>query len=105
MFSRKKFTINNRDKYLLDPEEILLDKKAEEMGEEETIKLEWPLSSALLKYIWLIGFILLAIVFSRVFYLSVVKGSYYTDLSSFNKTRYYIINAPRGIILIGITSL
>ncbi len=98
MFSRKKFTINNRDKYLLDPEEILLDKKAEEMGEEETIKLEWPLSSALLKYIWLIGFILLAIVFSRVFYLSVVKGSYYADLSSFNKTRYYIINAPRGII-------
>jgi len=87
-----------RDGYLLDPEEILLDKRAEEMGENQLAKLEWPLASIFVKGLLLLCSILMAVIFSRIFYLQIAKGSYYTDLADNNKTRHYIINAPRGII-------
>jgi len=87
-----------RDKHLLDPEEILLDKRAEEMGEDQLAKLEWPLAPFFVKSLFVFCFFLIAIIFSRLVYLEIVKGPYYTDLATHNKTRYYIINAPRGII-------
>ena len=96
MFKRNNYIA--RDKHLLDPEEILLDKKTEEMGEGTMAKLEWPLASLFVKSLFLICLALLIIVFSRLIYLEVVKGNYYYDLAIHNKTRYYIINASRGII-------
>jgi len=87
-----------RDKHLIDPEEILLDKKAEEMGEDQLAKLEWPLASAFVKGLFVFCLILMAVIFSRIFYLQITKGFYYEDLADNNKTRHYVINAPRGII-------
>ena len=87
-----------RDGHLLDPEEILLDKRAEEMGENQLAKLEWPLASIFVKGLFVFCLILIAVIFSRIFYLQIVKGSYYKDLADSNKTRHYVINAPRGII-------
>ena len=87
-----------RDGHLLDPEEILLDKRAEEMGENQLAKLEWPLASIFVKGLFVFCFILMAVIFSRIFYLQIAKGSYYEDLADNNKTRHYVINAPRGII-------
>ncbi|MFA5392147.1 MAG: penicillin-binding protein 2 [Candidatus Paceibacterota bacterium] len=87
-----------RDKHLLDPEEILLDKRAEEMGENQLAKLEWPLASIFLKGLFIFCLIVMVVIFSRIFYLQITKGSYYGDLADNNKTRHYIINAPRGTI-------
>jgi len=87
-----------RDGHLLDPEEILLDKRAEEMGENQLAKLEWPLASIFVKGLLVFCSILMAVIFSRIFYLQIAKGSYYEDLADNNKTRHYVINAPRGII-------
>jgi penicillin-binding protein 2 len=87
-----------RGGHLLDPEEILLDKKAEEMGEDQLAKLEWPLASIFVKGLLVFCSVLMVIIFSRIFYLQIVKGSYYKDLADNNKTRHYVINAPRGII-------
>ena len=87
-----------RDGHLLDPEEILLDKRAEEMGENQLAKLEWPLASIFVKGLFVFCLILIAVIFSRIFYLQIVKGSYYKDLADSNKTRHYVINAPREII-------
>jgi penicillin-binding protein 2 len=40
----------------------------------------------------------MVVIFARIFYLQIAKGSYYEDLADNNKTRHYVINAPRGII-------
>ncbi|NMB92432.1 MAG: penicillin-binding protein 2 [Parcubacteria group bacterium] len=96
MFSRKKIII--RDKHLLDPEEILIDKKVEEMGESPLVKLEWPLSSFFVKILFFICLVLILLILGRLVQLQIIKGNYYTELANYNKTRYYIINAPRGII-------
>jgi len=87
-----------RDGHLLDPEEILLDKRAEEMGEDQLAKLEWPLASVFVRGLFVFCLILMAVIFARIFYLQIAKGSYYEDLADNNKTRHYVINAPRGII-------
>jgi len=86
-----------RDKHYLDPEEVLLDKATEEK-EGAPGKLEWPISSFFLKGFFLIGLICFSLIFFRVFYLQIAKGKYYENLSYSNKARYFIINAPRGII-------
>ena len=96
MVSRK--NLIKRDGHLLDPEEILLDKRAEEMGEDQLAKLEWPLASVFVRGLFVFCLILMAVIFARIFYLQIAKGSYYEDLADNNKTRHYVINAPRGII-------
>lgn len=90
--------IIKRNDHLIDPEEILLDKKAEEMGGNQLMKLDWPLASGFLKGFFIICLILVSVIGIRIFYLQIVKGAYYSDLALNNKTRYYVINAPRGII-------
>lgn len=50
---------------------------------------------------YLLGFFLvsfLLILFTRLFYLQFIKGSYYRDLSDANRTRTKIVHAPRGVI-------
>ena len=98
MILRKNLVKIKRDGHLLDPEEILLDKRAEEMGENQLAKLEWPLASIFVKGLLVFCSILMVVIFSRIFYLQIAKGSYYEDLADNNKTRHYVINAPRGII-------
>ncbi|MFA5925717.1 MAG: penicillin-binding protein 2 [Parcubacteria group bacterium] len=49
----------------------------------------------LLKFLVFFVFVFLA---GRVFFLQVVKGDYYTEMSKENRTRYVLINAPRGIV-------
>lgn len=96
MFSKK--NIIKRYGHVLDPEEILLDKKAAEMDESQLSKLEWPLASVFIKGVLFFGILFLSIIFVRIVYLQIVKGAYYANLADNNKTRYYVINAPRGII-------
>ncbi|MGC8651350.1 MAG: penicillin-binding protein 2 [Minisyncoccia bacterium] len=87
-----------RNEHLIDPEEILLDKRAEEMGETQLMKMDWPLSSGFLRGFFIVCLVLVFILGARIFDLEIVKGAYYSDLALHNKTRYYVINPPRGII-------
>ncbi len=87
-----------REKHLLDPEEVLLDRKAEEAKEKNLEKLEFPISSFLIKVVFGICLILFSIIFSRLFYLQIVEGENYQRRAENNRTHYYIISAPRGII-------
>lgn len=87
-----------REKHFLDPEEVLLDKKAKETRDENLESLEWPISPFLIKGVLALSLILFSIIFLRVFYLQVVEGKYYQDRAENNRTYYYVINAPRGII-------
>jgi penicillin-binding protein 2 len=43
-------------------------------------------------------FLAMGIIIARLFYLQIVRGDYYKDLSENNRTRTNIIPAPRGII-------
>ncbi len=67
--------------------------------EKEKALIETPFKRKGLSLIWY--FILLAMFFilGRVFYLDVIEGKYYTDVSRENRIRNIIIKAPRGNIL------
>ena len=65
---------------------------------DETPSLGKPISKkgiSFLKYLAILIFILLT---ARVFYLQVVKGAHYADLSRENRTRYMVVKAPRGLV-------
>lgn len=87
-----------REKHLLDPEEVLLDRKAEEAREKNLEKLEFPISSFLIKVVFGICLVLFSVIFLRLFYLQIVEGENYQRRAENNRTHYYIISAPRGII-------
>lgn len=67
--------------------------------EKEKALIEIPFKRKGLSLVWY--FILLAVffIFGRVFYLDVIEGKYYTDVSRENRIRNIIIKAPRGNIL------
>ncbi len=50
------------------------------------------------KILWLVIGFLLAVLFSRTFYLQVVKGSYYREVAENNRVREVVVKAPRGVI-------
>ena len=83
----------------IDIEEILLDKMVTGRPNNKLEKLEAHLSSQkfLLFFVIITGF--LVILYARVFYLQVARGSYFYKLSEDNKTRYVPIKAARGLIL------
>ena len=87
-----------RQKHLLDPEEVLLDRKAKEAREKNLESLEAPISRSLVKGILGIGFFLFLIIFLRTFHLQVIQGASYQLRAKNNSTYHYIVNAPRGII-------
>lgn len=87
-----------RDHNPLDPEEILLDSKSLEYKDLNRAKLEWPLSSFFLKSIKFLVLLIIIILLGRLSFLEIVKGDYYYNLSTNNKTRYFVLNPPRGII-------
>ena len=87
-----------REKHLLDPEEVLLDRKAKEAREKDLERLEFPISSFLIKTVFGICLVLFLIIFLRSFYLQAIEGENYKKRAENNRTHYYIISAPRGII-------
>ena len=87
-----------REKHFLDPEEVLLDRKAKEARGKNLESLEWPIPSFFIKAVFGICLILFLIIFLRVFYLQAITGKYYQKRAENNRTYYYVINAPRGII-------
>jgi len=87
-----------REKHFLDPEEVLLDRKAEEARGKNLERLEFPISPFLIKAVFGICLILFSIIFLRVFYLQINQGENYKQRAENNRTNYYIISAPRGII-------
>ncbi len=66
--------------------------------EEERVIIETPFRKKGLKVIWYAIIVALMMLLGRVFYLSVVRGDYYADLSKGNRIRNIIIKAPRGKI-------
>jgi penicillin-binding protein 2 len=91
-----KFFLKKRKERSLEIEEV---SHAISMGDtQETRAIGKPISGegmSLLRFLVLLVFTLLAF---RVIYLQVVKGSYYTEMSRENRTRFALIRAPRGII-------
>ena len=66
--------------------------------EEERAIIETPFRKKGLKVIWYAIIVALMMLLGRVFYLNVVRGYYYADLSKGNRIRNIIIKAPRGKI-------
>ena len=90
----------NRKENLLNPEDVLLDRRAQEK-EDEGFKLEslsWPLNKKAIMAIFWIAFCLTIFILFRGFYLMILRGSEYEIKAINNKTRQILIEAPRGII-------
>jgi len=87
-----------REKHLLDPEEVLLDRKAEESAGIQLEKLEKPISPFLIKLMFFLSLSLALLVGGRSFALQFIEGANYRQRANNNRIRYSIINAPRGII-------
>ncbi|EKE10908.1 MAG: hypothetical protein ACD_15C00179G0007 [uncultured bacterium] len=66
--------------------------------EKEEAIMETPFEKHGLKIIWLVIVFLMSLLFARVAYLSIIKGSYYADISNGNRVRSISIKAPRGKI-------
>lgn len=66
------------------------------MTEKDAAKVEWPLNRKWLKVFFGLAVLVLAVLCSRVFFLNVIKGSYYQDLAKRNSVRSIVIPAPRG---------
>ena len=87
-----------KEKHLLDPEEVLLDRKAEESAGIQLEKLEKPISPFLIKLMFFLSLSLALLIGGRSFVLQVVEGANYRQRADNNRIRYSITNAPRGII-------
>lgn len=87
-----------REKHFLDPEEVLLDRKTRTVGEAKLDRLESPVSSFLVKGVFVLCLAFFAIIWARLFYLQIVQGEDYRQRAENNRTNYYIVSAPRGII-------
>ncbi len=81
----------------LDFEEILIDKRAK-YYEQSYERLETPINQSNIIKIGLVVLLVFFILFSRIFYLSIVKGEENYLISERNRLRYVLIKAPRGII-------
>lgn len=51
-----------------------------------------------LEFMMVTGFLVILVLIGRMFYLQIIKGSYYRGQAEGNRTRYTRILAPRGII-------
>lgn len=82
----------------IDLEEVLLDRRALDRNGETLEKLETPISTKNIFIIFVVIGVCLFILYARVFYLSIIKGNFFYQLSETNRLRYIPIKAPRGII-------
>ena len=67
--------------------------------EKEEAIIEKPFKKKNLKIVWIVSLIFFGILLGRVFYLDIIKGSYYLELSKGNRIRTVLLKAPRGKIL------
>lgn len=93
MFSKKEKYFVKIDDNSLELEDMSFDNEEESLG-----RVEYSFNKKLLDVFWYSCILMLVIMMSRVFYLSIIKGGYYRELSQSNKTRSIFIKAPRGKI-------
>lgn len=67
--------------------------------EGEAARMEKPFEKRQLQFFWWIIIAALTILGARVFYLNVIKGSYYQEVAQGNRIRSIAIKAPRGKIM------
>lgn len=67
--------------------------------QDEKAIIETPFKKKGINFLWSLIVFSIIILTGRVFYLDVVRGSYYSDLSKGNRIRSVVIKAPRGKIL------
>jgi len=67
--------------------------------EKEAAAIEKPIERKGLNIFWYTILVLILLLFGRIFYLGIIRGSYYSDLSKNNRIRSIVIQAPRGKII------
>ncbi len=65
---------------------------------KEAARMERPIKKNWFDFLWWIIIVAMLILAARVFFLTVIKGAYYQDISKGNSIRSIVINAPRGRI-------
>jgi len=78
-------------------EEVLVDRHAKSYNDNFQ-RLEAPISEVNILKFFVFTIICLFILFSRIFYLNILKGNENYLISENNRTRYILIKAPRGVI-------
>ncbi len=66
--------------------------------EPEKAKIEFPLEKRWLKFFWWLILLSLIILAGKIFYLDIIRGSYYQEVAKTNRIRSLTIQAPRGKI-------
>lgn len=90
---KNKYFVKNKDKETLEVEELFLDSV---IGEES--KMEIPLGVKNIKLAKNLIFLIFLIFLFQAFYLQIIKGRYYAEISENNYKRVIAIKSPRGII-------
>lgn len=67
--------------------------------EKEEALVESPIERKAVSFVWYFIILILAILFGRVFFLDMIKGAYYSEVSKENRIRSIVVKAPRGNIL------
>lgn len=67
--------------------------------QKEKAIIEKPFKRKGLNMVWYVIVLIIILLAGRVFYLDVIRGSYYSDVSNGNRIRLITIKAPRGKIL------
>lgn len=68
------------------------------LGGQEASRLSPELKRRNVLWAWIGVFVVFLLFLGRLFFLNVVQGSYYTEKAFNNKTREYVLQAPRGKI-------
>jgi penicillin-binding protein 2 len=66
---------------------------------EERGTLEVPIEKKGLNIFWYILVLIFLGLIARVFYLDIIKGAYYAEISKGNRIRFLVVKAPRGKII------
>jgi penicillin-binding protein 2 len=67
-------------------------------SQDEEVMLKKPISETGLSFFRYAVLIIFLLLLSRVFYLQVVKGNFYSEIAQENRIRFVSLKAPRGII-------
>ncbi len=95
MFNNKKNRFTNRDFDIENPLEYVSE-DASFVFEDDEKDVDSTKNDK--KLLWIATFFLLIALFSRTFFLQVIKGPYYKEVAENNRVREVVVKAPRGII-------
>lgn len=96
---KRKIKFKSRE--TIEPQEVLLDNLARRKEEESGIsekKLEVPLSAKILRVFYYSSICIILFLFANTFYLNVIHGKSFSQLSKNNSQRTVFIRAERGVI-------